>query len=141
MHTDTATERITLQQFITKHNIKFECCLAYSRPDGLMSNAGESHYRCSIRQGRYSFRLYFSMGIALRHAPTLIDVLDCLASDAAGYENAQSFEEWASEYGYDADSRSAEKIYRVVNRQAEQLKRVIGTDAYEELLWNTEREL
>ena len=42
-------------------------------------------------------------------APALHDVLHCLVLDA-GVLDAGSFEEWASEYGYETDSRSAEKI-------------------------------
>jgi len=71
--------------------------------------------------------------------PDAAHVLDCLASDASSYENAQSFEDWASEFGYDTDSRKAERIYRIVKRQAEQLKRTLGDEAYQELLWNTKR--
>ena len=83
-----------------------------------------------------------------RRIPTLADVLDCLASDANGYEDAKHvgchencnpFYNWAREYGYDPDSRKAEKMFRTIKRQAEQLKRTLGQDAYEELLYNTER--
>jgi hypothetical protein len=100
-----------------------------------------------------SFGLYFSQGSAHTTDPTLADVLDCLASDASGYENARVdtrpdekqdkaltvFEGWASEYGYDTDSRKAEKTFRAIKRQSEQLKRTIGAEAYEELLWQVER--
>jgi hypothetical protein len=79
------------------------------------------------------------MGPALIGTPKLADVLDCLASDAAGFENAQSFEDWAAEYGYDTDSRKAEKVYRTVERQAKQLRRVLGDEGYNALLWDIER--
>lgn len=131
-------ENISLEQFISKHNIQFEQHTVYTRPDGLMQ--GDMwHFKCRIKAGRRAFGLYFSQGRGISHEPSLADVLDCLASDAAGYENAQDFEQWADEYGYDTDSRKAEKTYRAVKRQAEQLKRTIGDDAYSELLWNTER--
>ena len=48
------------------------------------------------------------------NSPTPADILNCLASDASAYENAKDFEEWASEYGYDTDSRKPKKIYKVV---------------------------
>ena len=32
--------------------------------------------------------------------------------DGEAFFNAQSFEDWASEYGYDSDSRKAEAVYR-----------------------------
>lgn len=84
--------------------------------------------------------LYFSQGSAHTEPPTLADVLDCLASDAAGYNQAGGqFEEWCSEYGYDSDSRKAEKTFRAVQQQARDLKALLGNDAYEELLFQTER--
>jgi hypothetical protein len=73
-------------------------------------------------------------------APEVADVLDCLASDASGVENSRDFEEWCSEYGYDTDSRKAEKTYRICAAQAEQLKSFLGEDLYKQLLWDTERQ-
>jgi len=153
-------ETITLEQFIKTNDIRFTCARVGNRPDGLMSQDGMRHFHCRIYKGAVhpnssSFGLYFSQGSAHTVDPTLADVLDCLASDASGYENAKDaaqynreknqgslrteFDEWADEYGYDTDSRKAEKIYKTVKRQAEQLKRTLGAEAYEQLLWNTER--
>lgn len=133
------TTALTLQQFITDNKLTFKADWVDSRPDGLMSKRGQSHYKCNIRSGGHSMTLYFSMGSAHTKAPELAEVLDCLASDASGYENAQGFEDWASDLGYDTDSRSAEKIWRAVERGAKQLKRVLGDAAYQQLLWETER--
>jgi hypothetical protein len=72
--------------------------------------------------------------------PSLIEVLDCLAMDANGIENASSFEDWCGEYGYDTDSRKAEKTYRICARQVEKLRAMLGREAYEELLYGVERE-
>lgn len=98
------------------------------------------HFRCRIGKGKRSFGLYFSMGAAhVGKTPTAEDVLDCIASDASGYENAADFRDWAGDYGYDEDSRTAEKLFRTVKRQAEQLRRTVGEEAYSDLLWNCER--
>ena len=43
--------------------------------------------------------------------PTLLDVLYSLVTDSSGVRHGQSFEEWCGEYGYDTDSRSAEKVF------------------------------
>lgn len=72
-------------------------------------------------------------------APTLAEVLDCLASDAATVENARTFEEWASELGYDTDSREAYKTYKVTKRQTEKLRALLGPEWFDRLLWHTER--
>jgi hypothetical protein len=169
------TQAVTLEQFITTHNLKLECHRVDSRPDGLMSDEQSAmrHFRCHIRAGATkrtvthkdtgaakqfsyipSLSLYFSQGVAHTEDPTLADVLDCLASDASSYENARAvsgsiqnaaegsdrhFRSWANDLGYDEDSRSAEEIFRAIKRQAEQLKRALGSEAYNDLLWNTKR--
>jgi hypothetical protein len=56
------------------------------------------------------------------------EVMESLTADAAGYDNAAGFEEWAREYGYDPDSRKAKRTYREVCRQAEKLRRFLGDD-------------
>lgn len=69
--------------------------------------------------------------------PTVADVLDCLASDASGAD--ESFEDWASNYGYDTDSRSAERTYQTIQKQVKELRQLLGRDALNELLYQTER--
>jgi hypothetical protein len=85
--------------------------------------------------------LTFSKGIGHHGAePTVTEVLGCLASDASGVENAGGdFEEWCSEYGYDTDSRTAERIFKACQHQANRLKSFLGDEAFEQLLWHTER--
>lgn len=61
-------------------------------------------------------------------APDLPGVLECLSLDWSGVEG-QTFEDWASEYGYDTDSRKAERTYRTVLEQANIGRRAFG-DAF-----------
>jgi len=102
--------------------------------------AGSTHWRCKFTHSSRRLTVRFSMGPALTGEPIASAVLDCLASDAAGVANAQGFEEWASEYGYDSDSRTAEKIYRTIEGQARRLEGFLGSELYARLLWQTERE-
>ncbi len=45
------------------------------------------------------------------------------------YDSADcSFEEFCGEYGYDTDSRRAERIHRAVQEQARQMRRLLGDD-------------
>ena len=64
--------------------------------------------------------------------PSTSDVVNCLISDCsmlASYgDNPPSFEEWAADYGYDSESRSAEKTYRDVIAQGERVRRLLGDD-------------
>lgn len=145
------TQQQTLQQFIDKHALKFTAEWVSRRPDGLMPESA-SHYKCKISASRLTtigkaskvtrkaMTVYFSMGAAHTGEPTLAQVLECLASDASTYENANGFEEWARDLGYDEDSRKAEGIWKAVQRGSKRLQDVLGNVAYQELLWNTERE-
>lgn len=144
------TETITVMQFILKHKIDFTRRAVSTRPDGLMADQPMRHWQFRIKHGTRGFNLYFSQGYGHTEPPTFADVLDCLASDASGYENTGTpvrgkvsrddvFHNWCAEYGYSSDSRKAEKILKTVKRQAEQLKRTLGAEAYQELLYNTER--
>lgn len=64
--------------------------------------------------------------------PGAVNVLACLAMDSHVLD-AGGFEEWASEYGYETDSRAAEKIYREVLEQALKLRAGLGAEALDEL--------
>jgi len=98
------------------------------------------HYKIHIRKGRKSFSTYYSIGSLNTEAPDLAEVLHSLASDMAGFENARDFEDWASEYGYDSDSRRAERTFRSIETQSNKLKTFLGEEAYKKLLWDIERE-
>src|ERR1700726_86874 len=89
----SATKR-PLEQFIEQRRITFKCEPVNVRPDGLMNDLA-FHYKCRIAQYRRGFTTYFSQGSGHTTHPTLSDVLTCIADDAASYENAGSFEDWA----------------------------------------------
>ncbi len=127
------------KEFTAKNKITSTAEWADSNPH-MPDSQNMDHWKVTLRRDRKRLTVYFYMGYA--HSgkqPQADDVLDCLASDSAGLENARDFEDWAAEYGYDADSRKAEKIYRVVERQTAKLKGFLGEDLYNELLWETER--
>lgn len=63
--------------------------------------------------------------------PALVDVLYCLVADAGALDYA-TFEDWASEYGYDTDSRKAEAAYRACLDIALQLRHILDLDAARE---------
>lgn len=129
----------TIQSFIVSAGITMSA--AWTDHNPTMTNSDHmDHWRCVIRVGKARMSLVFSMGSG--HGgkrPDLADVLDCLASDASGYENARSFTDWCSDYGYDEDSRRALKTFKAIERQATSLARVLGDSAYQTLLWDTER--
>jgi hypothetical protein len=72
--------------------------------------------------------IFFSQGSAHERPPSVSDVLECLASDSTALTS--SFEEWAADCGYDLDSRKAYRIYAVCVIQAENLKSLLGPEAF-----------
>jgi hypothetical protein len=64
--------------------------------------------------------------------PELIDVLYSLVLDS-DVINHPSFEDWANEFGYDVDSRKAEKTYRECMQIALKLRAMLGNDNLEKL--------
>lgn len=133
------------KQFCEKHQIRATVAnghnphLAYDMP------AGSCHYHVTLYRGRVHpnnriLCVPFSMGPALCREPTAAEALDCLASDAAGYENASGdFDAWCEEYGYDNDSRQAKRVFRAVEAQTRELQDKLGSDLFADLLWETER--
>lgn len=130
----------TLSEFIEQAGVSMTAESTYRNPH-MDDRQDMDHWRCVLRRGRKSMVVYFSKGIGHHGAePTVEEVLDCMASDASGVENARSFEDWCGEYGYSADSRKAERTYKTIERQAKRLKDVLGNEDYDVLLWHTERE-
>jgi len=95
------------------------------------------HWKVTLRCQRRQFTTYFSKGHGHGGvAPTADEVLECLASDSAGYDCARSFEDWAADYGYDPDSRTAEKTYKIIGKQTKAIKRLLGVVYYDALLYH-----
>lgn len=57
---------------------------------------------------------------------TAADVLHCLISDASSADN--TFEDWCADFGYDSDSRKAERTYKACQRIAVKLNKLLGSD-------------
>lgn len=98
-------------------------------------------YRRDSNGHRKQLTIPFYTGQGLRDeladGPGPAVVLECLLSDAVGYVNASGFQDWASDYGYDPDSRKAEHTYRQVGKLTERLSRWLGED-FDDYLFRTE---
>jgi hypothetical protein len=64
--------------------------------------------------------------------PDVLDVIYSLISDSSVIDH-RGFEDWASEFGYDSDSRSAEKIYQSCLQSALALRAAIGEEGLQKL--------
>jgi hypothetical protein len=91
---------------------------------------GWEHYSYVVRLTRdgNEMRTSWKQGAGIHEDPSAEDVLASMLLDASGYENARGFEDWASEYGYDTDSRKAHALYRRVGQQTSKLISFLGSD-------------
>ena len=128
---------MNVKQFCNKHKIKARVEWADANPH-MADSQNMNHFKVTLRFSGRQMTLYFSQGYGISGEPTAADVLNCLASDSSSVENARSFEDWASDLGYDTDSRKAEKIFKVCEKQAERLKKFLGEELYKILLWDVE---
>ncbi len=137
-----------LTTYADKHGIYVESVAVPENPSNTEWKA--DHWLVAFKTNKkpvlHNFRVYYSKGIGLRKKgknkffpdtpvkPTIEEVLECLQGDFQGLENSGLFEDWADEYGYNKDSRKAEKTYETVKRQAYEFKQFVGHSAYRELL-------
>lgn len=134
-----ATDTVTIAEFVKANSIRLTAERWHENPS-MPDSSNMDHWKCLLIAGKSRMTVYFSMGYGHKgKAPKADDVLDCLASDASGIENARSFEDWCGDYGYDTDSRAAEKTFKTCEHQAKRLRTLLGDSAYTTLLWNTER--
>ncbi len=92
----------------------------------------ESRKRAA-EDGRWAKRYSdFGFGRIAIPSPSAADVLYCLLTDADVIDYA-SFEDWASEFGYDTDSRKAEQNYRACMDTALRMRQVLGDARMAEL--------
>ena len=82
----------------------------------------------TLKLGRRRFTLPYYMGHGHNGAePTQADVLTSLILDSSGVWG-ENFGDWCANYGYDDDSRKAERIYKQCQRDATRLERLLGPD-------------
>jgi hypothetical protein len=137
---------ISLDEFVAQHGLSMAAESAVSNPN--MSgdaawNRDASHWLCTISNvAGATMAVPFSQGSAHTAPPTLDAVLGCLASDASRVANAEDWIEFAEEMGMadSADSlRQARATFETIREQSINLRELLGDDAFETLLWNTER--
>lgn len=129
-----------LETFIRDAELSILDCRTLDTPNS-GPFAGHPAFDVTIakRGNEYPMRVEFHVGVG-GDAPTLADVLDCIASDSAGYRNARDFRDWCGEYGYDSDSREAHATYTACEDQARRLsKLLLDSELEDRLLFDTER--
>ena len=85
-------------------------------------------FRCRLTRGgkSYSFKFGQSINDGCKE-PTIYDVLSCMQKSDVG-----TFENFCDEFGYDTDSRRAERVYKAVRVEWKAMERLFG-DVLDEL--------
>ena len=114
--------------FPSLSDIRFSCnrgaSLPWEKRDDWQQNAWD--YRVTLRFGRRQMSLDFFTGKGWAKEPGIDDVLSCLFSDARC--EGIDFDEFCSEYGYDADSYKAHATWKAVTKQAARIREFLGED-------------
>lgn len=150
---------MTIPEFVKKHNITSKPVFVGKREDKKKGHSSWKHFLwiATLERGAAKMDTEYRMGVGhitltrplngirpgtIAHEehlarwskPTPPDaetVLNSLISDADALD--RSFEDWASELGYDEDSREAERIYFACKDGGRKLLAFLGRDLFNEL--------
>lgn len=103
--------------------VEYGCNLPIEKQDEWQQNANS--YRCTLFYEKRSFSFDYWQGTGIPEDPTAAGCLESLLSDASCSED---FGDFCSEFGYDTDSRNAEKIHKGCLKVAKSMKRLLGKD-------------
>lgn len=84
-------------------------------------------FKVTLKKDGKQYTLKFGQSIAEdSNEPTMYDVLACLQKYDVG-----TFEDFCREFGYDQDSRTAERVYKAVQREYKNIKRLFSSEELE----------
>lgn len=133
MNTQTQNTENSYQKqaidFLKATNTTFRS--TYKKHDLYFSDDEESRdiYRITLSNDRHKYSFNFGQSIAdTGQHPTAYDVLACLTKYEPG-----TFENFCEDFGYDTDSRKAEKIYKAVCKEFENVSKLFTPEEIEQL--------
>lgn len=127
---------MTIDQFIKENKLTASVVEIGNNPNIDDPKWQARHYKVTIKKDNKRMITYFSQGVGIEHEPELHDVLDCLANDA---QTDGTFEDFCATYGYDTDSRNAERIYKAVIRNSNKLLKLLGQSKFDQVVFDVER--
>lgn len=126
-HTEQETNKATFKQFEIKAsykgNKKWNCN---------SDNFNNHMVKVTNTETKQSITFEFWASInnpILNREYDILNAFYCFVSDAISGD--YSFEEFCSEFGYDEDSRTAEKTWKSCQKQADKLSKIFDGDLYE----------
>ena len=116
--------RDNAKEICKKHGITMKVGSPKYGPVDWDNDHDHDHYcfPVTIRKDGKSMRIHFGQSLAKGSTPPdEYDIIACLTKDDPG-----SFENFCSDFGYDTDSRRAEKTYKAVKAEWKKMLRVFG---------------
>jgi hypothetical protein len=114
---------------LCSETVRFDCTSLGLQTDQTVKPAwAHEAYQVTIARGDESYSTTYRQGTGHTHAPTISQVLSCLLSDARAANEHSTFESFCSEFGYDEDSWTAERVYRACQECSAALRRILGED-------------
>jgi len=120
--------------FLAKHEITFSFKLANTKtPDWEDNGQQRNHFVVTLKQGkkRMSFDFFDSV-YNYRNGKTEIAVYDALIICSSEINCPDTFGDFCSEFGYEEDSRKAEKTFRALKKFSNKLKKFFDTEEIRE---------
>ena len=133
-------------EFVTAHGFRVLAVRMSHRPEQANDWGPDArHWMMTLYRGSkgtdyQEMQTPFTQGSAHAKAPAIEDVLDCLRHDFSSVIHGESFEDFASEFGYDADSRKAERIYNACRESMFAFRKAFGHAVAEALVDSEEDE-
>lgn len=116
---------------VNEMGVTFASTKVLERPNGEDWHAGATHWRVLIQRGKEEMTVHYSMGPAHQETPNESDIFNCLLSDSQDVDG--TFEDWADMFGYDADSRKAERTFKACQQTLTDLQRLFNRSELSDL--------
>jgi len=114
--------------FATKHGIKLIINSSEYRPYFADDKESRFVFNCTLTRNKKRYTFTFGQSISSGgEEPTMYDILSCLQKYEVG-----TFNDFCGEFGYNEDSRTAERTYKAVCKEYNAVSRLFG-DILDEL--------
>ncbi len=123
---------MTFQEFIEKHEIDMSEKYAESNPYHEDALPNTMHYVITLSCGDNEIEIPYSCG-RMAGYPYLEMVL-CTVANEARVSEYDSFEDWADNFGFDSDSRRAERIFENCKEMATMLGGLLTHSQFKEFM-------
>jgi len=119
--------------FLKKHDIVMKVKFLRHGPHFIDDKESRDIFKVVFSRNKQKYFLTFGQSIAESTGsggkpPTAYDVLSCLTKYDPG-----SFKNFCNDYGYDSDSRKAEKIYKLVKKDWSNINKFFTEEEITEL--------